>query len=184
MPLLLGIAGYSGAGKTTAIQYLVSTCGADRIYVGQLIADEVLARGMNPGPESEKIVRRELRERDGMEGLAMLVAPTVQRSLGLGRPAIIDAICCLQEIEFYRRTFDQSALLVSLITSFDVRARRVRLREEKPMTADQLRERDDLENTFLRTDLAIEAATIVISNDGDLEQLHKSLDEKVRHLVA
>jgi dephospho-CoA kinase len=184
MASLLGITGYSGAGKTTAIEHLVSTCGADRIYVGQLVADEVAARGMAPGPESEKAVRKDLRKRVGMEGLAVLVAPAVSRSLTRGKPVIIDAICCLQEMDYYRRTFDQSASLVSIIASFDVRAIRVHSREEKRMTVEQLRERDDLENTFLRTDLAIRAATIAICNNGDLIQLHQLLDDQVRHLVA
>lgn len=184
MPSLLGIAGYSGAGKTTAIKHLVSTCGADRIYVGQLVADEVVARGMAPGPESERAVRTELREQGGMEGLAVLVGPAVRRSLANGKPVIIDAIYCLEEIDYYRRTFDQGASLVSIISSFDVRAIRVSSRGEKPLTVAQLRERDELENTLLRTDLAIQAATVAIYNNGDLIQLHRLLDEQVRHLVT
>jgi dephospho-CoA kinase len=184
MPSLLGITGYSGAGKTTAIEHLIATCGVDRIYVGQLIADEVVRLGMPPGPASEKTVRKHLRERDGMEALAVLVAPTVRSSLALGRPVIIDAVCCLQEMEYYRQIFDQDALLVSVSTSFDIRANRLGVRAEKPMTVEELLERDVLENTFLRTDLAIAAASIAICNDGALGELHQLLDDQVRHLVV
>jgi hypothetical protein len=124
---------------------------------------------MPPGPASEKTVRKNLRKRDGMEALAVLVAPAVRSSLALGRPVIIDAVCCLQEMEYYRQTFDQGAPLVSVSTSFDIRANRVGVRAEKPMTVEELLERDVLENTFLRTDLAIAAASTAICNDGASE---------------
>jgi dephospho-CoA kinase len=184
MPSLLGVTGHSGAGKTTAIMYLVKTCGADRIYVGQLITDEVARLGMPPGSASETTVREELRQRDGMEAFAVLVEPAVRCSLALGKSVIIDAVSCMQEMEYYRQTFDQSAPLVSVLTPFDARASRVANRTEKPMTAEELRARDAFENAFLRTDLAISAASIALCNDGDLSGLYQSLDEQVCHLVA
>jgi dephospho-CoA kinase len=184
MPSLIGVTGYSGAGKTTAIEHLVATCGASRIYVGQLIADEVARLGMPCGPDSEKTVRKELRDRDGMEALAVLVEPAVRKNLESGRPVMIDAICCLQEIDYYRKTFDQNAPLISVVTSFEARVSRAQVRREKPMTREQLMERDELENTFLETNLAIEAAIIKVSNEGSLDDLHRQLDDRVRYLVT
>jgi dephospho-CoA kinase len=180
MPKLLGVTGYSGAGKTSAIEYLAARSRANRIYVGQLVADEVLARGLPPGADSERAVRVSLRELHGMAGLAVLVAPAIQTNFALGRSVLIDAICSLEELDYYRKTFDAAAVLVSIFASFDVRADRVAVRSEKTMTREKLVERDELENVVLRTNLAMEAAEIKIYNEGDFANFHDQLDAHVR----
>lgn len=183
MPKVLGVSGYSGAGKTCSAEYIAARSGANRIYVGQLIADEVIARGLPIGPDSEKAVRVGLREVHGMAGLAVLVTPTIKASFALGRSVVIDAICSLEELDHYRKTFDPTAILVSILASFDVRADRVAVRSEKIITREKLIERDELENNVLRTGLVIEAAEIKIYNDGDLPGLHKQLDAQVCGLI-
>jgi dephospho-CoA kinase len=183
MPKLLGVTGYSGAGKTSAIEYIASKSGANRIYVGQLVADEVVAQGLPPGADSEKAVRVRLRELHGLAGLAVLVAPAIQASFALGRSVLIDAICSLEEINYYRETFDATAVLVAILAPFDARADRVAVRYEKTMTREKLIERDELEKAVLRTDLAIEAASIKISNERDLPEFHNQLDADVCGLI-
>lgn len=183
MPKLLGVTGYSGAGKTSAIEYVAARSGANRIYVGQLVADEVVARGLPPGADSEKAVRVRLRELHGMAGLAVLVAPSIQASFSLGRSVLIDAICSLEELDYYRKAFDTTAVLVSILASFDVRADRVAVRYEKAMTREKLVERDDIENVVLRTNLAIEAAEIKICNERDWPEFHNQLDASVCGLL-
>src|ERR1700733_12772742 len=152
MPKLLGVTGYSGAGKTSAIEYVAGKSGADRIYVGQLVAEEVIAQGLPPGADSEKTVRIRLREVHGMAGLAVLVAPSIRASFALGRCVLIDAICSIEEINYYRETFDATAVLIAILAPFDARADRVAVRYEKTMTREKLLERDELERTVLRTD--------------------------------
>jgi len=182
MPKLLGVTGYSGAGKTSAIEHLAARSGADRIYVGQLVADEVIAQGLPPGAGSEKTVRVGLRNRFGMAGLAVFVTPAIQTSFAAGRSVLIDAICSLEELDYYRATFDVTSILVSVLASFDIRADRVAARH-KAMTREELLERDDLEKVVLRTDLAIEAANIQITNEASLPELHRQLESQVCGLI-
>ncbi|WP_457492247.1 AAA family ATPase [Tardiphaga sp. P5_C7] len=184
MSILLGVTGYSGAGKTTAIDYVSERTGAERIYVGQLVSDEVLRRGLPPGADSDREVRVKLRELHGMAGLAILAAPAVQISIDRGKRVIIDAVCCLEEIEFYRERFDLTAPLISIEASFDIRAQRTATRPTKPMSAKELRERDELEVNKFRTDLAILAATTSIDNSGDLSKLREQLETGVCPLVV
>jgi dephospho-CoA kinase len=138
MPKLLGVTGYSGAGKTSAIEYIAARSAADRIYVGQLVADEVIAQGLPPGADSEKAVRVRLREVNGMAGLAVLVAPAIRASFALGRSVLIDAICSLEELNYYRETLDATAVLVAILASFEARADRVAVRHEKTMTREKV----------------------------------------------
>jgi dephospho-CoA kinase len=183
MPKLLGVTGYSGAGKTSAIEYLAARSGANRIYVGQLVADEVIARGLPPGADSEKTIRIGLRDLHGMAGLAVLVTPAIRANFALGRSVLIDAICSLEEMNYYRETFDATAVLAAILAPFDARADRVAVRYEKTMTREKLLERDALEKAVLRTDLAIEAASIKISNDRDLPEFHNQLDTYICGLI-
>ena len=117
------------------------------------------------------------------QGIALMPERTVQTNFALGRSVLIDAICSLEELDYYRKTFDATAVLVSILTSFDVRADRVAVRPEKAMTREKLVERDELENVVLRTNLAIEAAEIKIFNEGDFADFHDQLDAHVRGLI-
>ncbi|QIG95935.1 hypothetical protein [Bradyrhizobium sp. 6(2017)] len=62
MTRLIAVTGYSGAGKTTAIELIAKLCPSAVLYVGQLVGDEILRRQLPPGPESERTVRLELRK--------------------------------------------------------------------------------------------------------------------------
>lgn len=183
MSILLGVTGYSGAGKTTAIDYVSQQTGAQRIYVGQLVSDEVIRRQLPPGPDSERKVRIEIRELHGMAGLAMFASDAVRAAIDRGNPVIIDAICCLEEIEFYRNRFDPDAPLIAVEASFEIRALRTATRPLKPMSAEELIKRDELEIKKLRTDLAIQAATNSIDNSGNLDRLREQLDLTVCPLL-
>ena len=50
---ILAVTGFAGAGKSTAIDYLVSIGFGSRVYVGQLVIDELAARKLEVSPENE-----------------------------------------------------------------------------------------------------------------------------------
>jgi dephospho-CoA kinase len=183
MPLL-AVTGFSGAGKTTAIDLIAAYSKIDRIYVGQLINDEVIRRGLPPGADSERTVRLDFRRNHGMAGLAALAASAIRSNLDRGNTIIVDAVYSVEELDYYRQHCDGNTQLIAIDASFDVRADRVAIRTDKTLTRDELLKRDELEKVNLRTDLAIAAATILIRNEGPLSLFQEALQTQVCTLIA
>jgi len=184
MPNLFAVTGFSGAGKTTAIDLIAASSKISRVYVGQLICDEVIKRGLPLGADSERTVRLDFRNRHGMAGLAALAASTIRADLELGRTVLIDAVYSVEELNYYRDHCGRDAQLISIDASFDVRANRVAVRPDKALTREELLKRDELERINLRTDLAIAAATIAIKNEGSLSAFQEALQTQVCSLIA
>jgi dephospho-CoA kinase len=61
MPFLIAVAGWSGVGKTTAVDHLKNVGAGEKIYLGETVLNEIRLRGLLPGPTSEQLVRRDLR---------------------------------------------------------------------------------------------------------------------------
>jgi dephospho-CoA kinase len=184
MPTLFAVTGFSGAGKTTAIDFISRSSEASSIYVGQLINDEIIRLGLEPGADSERAVRLDFRQRHGMAGLAALAASAIRSDLERGKIVLVDAVYSVEELNYYREHCDSHAQLISIEASFDVRANRVAVRADKTLTRDELLKRDELERINLRTDLAIACATIVIKNEGSLSVFQEELETQVCNLIA
>jgi dephospho-CoA kinase len=183
MPLF-AVTGFSGAGKTTAIDFISKNSKASRVYVGQLIYDEVLRRGLSPGADSERIVRLDFRQRHGMAGLAALVAPVIRDDLERGGTVLVDAVYSIEEFDYYREHCNAGAQLISVEASFDIRADRVAVRQDKTLTRAELLKRDELERVSLRTDLAIASATISMRNEGSLGLFQDNLRIQICALIS
>jgi len=180
---LIAVTGYSGAGKTTAIELIAKLFPSTILYVGQLVNDEILRRQLPLGPESERMVRLELRKDNGMAALAGLAAPQVLRELRAGRAALIDAVYNVEEFAHYRAHCDRDAKLISIEASFDIRADRVARRNGKPLSREQLLERDEVERCTLRTDVAITSAALRVTNEASVADLQAQLQSKLPSLL-
>jgi dephospho-CoA kinase len=183
MTRLIAVTGYSGAGKTTALELIQRKIPSNIFYVGQIVGDEVLKRGLPPGPDSERAVRLQLRSEQGMAALANLAAPVIIRALGADAKVLIDAVCNIEEFEHYCSHCDEEALLISVEASFDVRANRVANRSRKTLSREELLERDEVERCILRTDLAMASAKLRVSNEQSLDAFDASLLEGLRNVL-
>jgi dephospho-CoA kinase len=180
MARLIAVTGFSGAGKTTAINFLASAIGGQKVYVGQLVLDEIAIRGISQGPESEQIVRLDLRQKYGRAGLAVLATPRIQQSLKANENVFLDAILSMEELNHCRQHCDGSLELVSILTSFDIRAERLSSRAERKLSRDELLNRDDLEVLTLRTDQVIAAATTPLVNERSIIDFEDDLRTLIR----
>lgn len=135
--MLIGLCGLAGAGKTTAIEILQQHGHGMRVYVGAMVTAEVKRRDLPLTPESEKLVREELRSIDGKGALAQRALPWIHATLAAHRIALVDAIYCEAERDIYRAEFGQRFAMVAVETSVDNRAARLTVRNLRPLsTAD------------------------------------------------
>ncbi len=173
--MLIAVAGLSGAGKSTAVKHLQSRGVGQLVYVGAYVQAEVLNRGLAPTPENEQLVRQSLRDELGREALAKLVLADLQ-----GRTQsdtiLLDAICVKEECDFYKSALCLSVVVIGVDASFEVRAERLAIRGNRPLTVDQLRQRDRFERENLRLEDVLAAADHRLTNENSLEAFKLTLD--------
>lgn len=160
------------------MDYFVSQTRGERIYLGEIVLNQVRERGLPETPENERKVRMDLRSEKGPEALAHLYADRVVKHLGNGIPVFIDAIFTGEEFEFLgSRIPNYPARLLAIDASFPVRTLRLASREKRPLTADELQKRDDTERNALRTDRVIANADFKICNEGTFNDFYRQLSE-------
>lgn len=123
------------------------------------------------------------RKDHGMAALAALAAPQAIRELSAGRAALIDAVYNAEEFAHYHAHCDQSAKLVSIEAGFDIRAARVASRIGKPLSREQLLERDEVERCTLRTDITIASADLRLVNEASIADLQARLQKALPSLL-
>jgi dephospho-CoA kinase len=180
MPIVIGVSGFAGAGKTSATEFLEADGFGRRFYAGQIILDEVRARQLPLGPESEKIVRLELRSTLGRTAIASLACPRIVEILKRGENVLLDAVLSLDEFRYYTESCSASLALVFIESSFDVRSSRLVRRSERPLSPDELRDRDILEKEELHLARLATEARVQINNDNSFNEFHRKLREVVK----
>jgi hypothetical protein len=119
-------------------------------------------------------VRIELRDQHGAAYLAMLEAERMKAILAEGRHVFVDAVCCCEEFDYLSR-LSASFSLIGIEASFGTRLARLIVRAVRPMTEPQLRERDVVDLTRLKTDNMVAKAGIRISNEGSMAEFEDAL---------
>ena len=93
MAVLIAFTGFGGAGKTTAIEYFQERSLGRRVYLGQVVHDEIRNRGLAHSPETERQVRLALRSRLGRGAFAEMMAKEISGLLAEGvNPLIIQEL--------------------------------------------------------------------------------------------
>lgn len=175
---LVGVTGFAGAGKTTAVNHLANLTGGRPFYLGQTVLDEVRARGLSETRESERQVRIDLRSEKGRAALAIPYVDEVAECLKNGIPALVDAIFNREEFDLLRSRFPSGpARVLAIDATLATRQARLARRSERTFSADELRERENTELKQLATDAVIAAADYTIHNEQTLEEFYCRLAE-------
>lgn len=175
---LVAVTGLAGAGKTTAVTHLAKLTGGQVFYLGDVVLNEIRARGLPETRENEKHVRIQLRQENGPAALAMPFRDRISENLQKGVPSFIDSIFVLAEFNLVRTwTGDAPAHLLAIDASFDVRLARLKDRPERPFTRDELGDRDKTELETLGTGAVIAAASDRIRNEGSMDDFYARLAE-------
>lgn len=144
------------------------------VYFGATVLRVVRDRGLPETSASEQIVRIELRDQHGPAYLAVLEAERIKSVLAEGRYVLVDAIYCGQEFE-YLSELAADLSLIGIEASFSTRLARLGVRGVRPMTEPQLRERDAVDLTRLKTGNVVTKADVRISNDDSMAEFESAL---------
>jgi dephospho-CoA kinase len=178
--LPIAIVGMAGAGKSEVSKLLVKEYGFERVYFGQVVIDELTSRGLPQGPESERLVREQLRTTEGMAVMATRSLPRIQAALSEGRRVCIDGLYSGAEWRLLAR--ETGVITIAVHASRWLRKRRLAVRPSRPLSSAELDDRDISEAERLDKAMPIALADVHVVNDGDIDGLRRAVVAVLEHV--
>ena len=182
--MIIGLTGLNGAGKTEVAQYLLKR-GFEYHSLSDEIRDEIRRRGQEITREALISVGNELRARYGPG----VLAERILQRLGQERNYVVDSIRNPAEVKALRGRRDFVFLAVEAERSVRFERTRVRGREGAAATIEQFaaEEAKELDSTDPASQQLVATrrlADVVIQNNGTLDELHRTLDERMPPLMG
>ncbi len=179
---IVAFVGLAGSGKSSAVDYLTEK-GYPKIYFGGILYKELIAAGITPGDwEPEKKFREEIREREGKDFIAVRAIKEAHNLIAAGqRRIILDGLYSWSEYKLLKHEFPGEMTVIAIVTPKHTRKQRMANRPERPMTSEEVDQRDWSEIENIEKGGPIAMADYFIHNDKDIENLKLQLDETLRH---
>ncbi len=179
---ILAFVGLTGSGKSSAVDY-VTAKGYPKVYFGGVILDEVQRRGLELTQESEQPVREELRATEGKDFVVKRIIKQIHDLVDAGQHRIIaDGIYSWTEYKAMRHEFPGELTVVAIVTPKHLRKQRMAKRPLRPLTSEQVDQRDWAEIENIEKGGPIAIADYFIHNEGSLEKLHGEIDKVLDHI--
>ena len=179
---ILAFVGLTGSGKSSAVDY-VTAKGYPKVYFGGVILDEVQRRGLELTQESEQPVREELRATEGKDFVVKRIIKQIHDLVDAGQHRIIaDGIYSWTEYKAMRHEFPGELTVVAIVTPKHLRKQRMAKRPLRPLTSEQVDQRDWAEIENIEKGGPIAIADYFIHNEGSLDKLHVEIDKVLDHI--
>lgn len=152
--------------------FLEEAHGCCRLYIGDQVLQELRRRGLPETRENERIVRSDVRSREGTAAFVRRASKTIESHLESDNEVLIDAIYAKAEWDILREIVGAAELhLIFIECSRNVRAERLSKRPVRPFDLNDLERRDKLEREELAFDGLRRISNATINNMGTLDQL-------------
>ena len=174
---IVAFVGLAGSGKSVAVEHLTSH-GVPKVYFGGIIYKAMQEAGIEITWESQQVFREEIREKEGKDFVVKRVVKEVRDLIGAGQHRIVlDGLYTWSEYKILKHEFPGEMTVVAVVTPKHLRKARLAKRPERPMTSQQVDERDWSEIENLEKGGPIAIADYFVHNDRDVEWLHSQLDD-------
>ncbi len=188
--MIIGLTSFTGAGKTTVTDYLVSK-DFEYYSLSDILRQKLKSRQKEVTRENLQAVGNELRREHGNSVLADKTLERIEQDTGKdaggGKDFAVDSIRNPAEIEALRKNKDFTLVFIDAPIKLRFERTKARKREKDPTTfkdfkkseEKELQSKDSSNQQLLR---CREMADFVIHNDSTLETLYKKIDELLEGL--
>lgn len=152
------------------------------VRFGQIVVDELEHRGLELNPANERIVREDLRRKEGMDVCARRSLPKLQNLLRGHETVVIDGLYSWSEYRTLREQLGPQLIVILVFTPRWLRYERLQKRKVRPLTIHEAELRDFQEIENLEKGGPIAVADYVIINDDTEEKLRIAADELLAKL--
>lgn len=178
---VIALVGLAGSGKSEAGKVL-QALGYTVVYFGGAVLEEVRRRGLEVTAENEREVREDLRRQHGMAAMAILKLPEIERVQAQGAKVAVDGLYSFAEYELLRERLGHRLKLIAIHTPRALRYQRLAARVVRPLSPEQIDQRDYFEIKNLDKGGPIAIADVHLVNASDAETLHRRVEEAVATL--
>lgn len=178
---IIAFVGLTGSGKSTAVDYLTEK-GVPKVYFGGIVLDEVARRGFELTQENEQPIREELREKEGKDFVVKRIITQIHDLIAAGQHRIVaDGLYTWTEYKALKHEFAGALTVVATVTPKHVRKQRMANRPHRPLTPEQVDQRDWAEIENIEKGGPIAIADYYVMNDKDTDHLHTQIDDVLAH---
>jgi dephospho-CoA kinase len=173
---IVAFVGLTGSGKSTAVEHLTEK-GYPKVYFGGIVLDEVARRGFELTQENEQPIREELREKEGKDFVVKRIITQIHDLIAAGQHRIVaDGLYTWTEYKALKHEFPGELTVVATVSPKHLRKQRMAHRELRPLTPEQVDQRDWAEIENIEKGGPIAIADYYVMNDGDVELFYKQID--------
>jgi dephospho-CoA kinase len=181
--IVIAAVGMCGTGKSVVTQYIEKNYKFKSIYFGGFILEEVKRRGLEINSTNEKTVREDLRKKNGLDAVAKLAVDRINAYLADGENVIIDGLYSFSEYVFLKEKLKNPIVLIAVHSTKQLRYERLGIREIRPLTPQQVDERDLVEIKNIEKAGPIAIADFHIINDGNFRDLYQYIDSILNEII-
>ena len=179
---IVAFVGLAGSGKSSAVDYLTEK-GYPKIYFGGILYKAMEEAGIEITWESQQTFREEIREREGKDFIVKRAIKEARRLIDAGQKRIIlDGLYTWSEYKILKHEFPGEITVIAIVTPKHLRKQRMANRPERPMTSEEVDQRDWAEIENIEKGGPIAIADHFIHNEGSLEKLHAEIDKVLDHI--
>lgn len=180
---ILILVGMPGAGKSTCVDHL-TTQNIPAVYFGGVVIEETERRYGKISEELERIVREDLRAKEGKEAIAKRIIAKIDSLIGEGHDHIVaDGLYSWTEYKLFKERWGDNALVIAVAAPRQVRHERLARRPVRPLTEEEATAREYAEIENLEKGGPIANADYTLVNTTAPADLLRQLDE-VLHTIG
>ncbi len=177
---IIAIVGLAGAGKSEAAQFFMGEKKLPVISFGKIINERIEKEGLEHTEENHRKLRVGLREKHGMEAIAVLNEQKIKDALEKNLIVVIDGMRSWEEYLYLKKKFqDVKTYILCLYADKQVRYRRLSERKDREGFYGEERDMNELiAGANMAPTLAY--ADFLVKNNFSLEDLHDKLEHVYR----
>jgi dephospho-CoA kinase len=177
---IIAFVGLTGSGKSTAVEHLTDK-GYPKVYFGGIVLDEVARRGLELTQVNEQPIREELREKEGKDFVVKRIIKQIHDLIDAGQHRIVaDGLYTWTEYKVLKHEFPGELTTVAVVAPKHLRKKRMANRPVRPLTSEQVDQRDWAEIENIEKGGPIAIADYYVMNDKDEAYFKAQIDDIMR----
>ena len=176
----VAVVGMCGSGKSVLCDYFCNL-GWSKVYFGGVTMTELMKAGWEVNEANERKMREQLRHTYGMGAFAILLKEEILDKLQRGN-VVLDGLYSWSEYKILKEILGDNLILLAVVTDCAIRKQRLATRKIRPLTAQEVDNRDTAEIENSEKGGPIARADHFIINNGTEAQLKVQFDEFMKTL--
>jgi dephospho-CoA kinase len=167
--------GMPGAGKSVCVNYLKAK-GLPSSYFGGITLEELEKRGLEVNETNERLVREDIRAKEGKGAYAMRIIAQVETQFEAGSDyMVVDGLYSWTEYKIFKEALEDRAIIIAIVAPRQLRHERLAARKVRPLSEAEASSRDYAEIENVEKGGPIANADYFLANAESVEHLEKDL---------